>query len=222
MAGNLWWLIHKDLISEWRARRAWPAMLVLGAVVAVLVSLQLDSLPHQKERVVGGLLWLAIFFAGMIAVDRSFAAERENSCWEGLTTYPLSPTAIFVAKLFVNIIALATVQAVLIPLFVVLSDVPLLESPAALLLVAALGNIGIAAVGTLLSALAARIGRDNLLVILVLPLVIPVLVTAAEASRLLVEQDFGPSWWHSVQLLAAFGIIFVTAGAVLFEFVMEE
>jgi heme exporter protein B len=194
VAGNLWWLIHKDLISEWRARRAWPAMLVLGAVVAVLVSLQLDALPHQKERIVGGLLWLAIFFAGMIAVDRSFAAERENGCWEGLTTYPLSPTAIFVAKLFVNIIALATVQAVLIPLFVVLSDVPLLGSPAALLLVAALGNIGIAAVGTLLSALAARIGRDNLLVILVLPLVIPVLVTAAEASRLLVEQDFGPSW----------------------------
>ena len=222
MAGNLWWLIHKDLISEWRDRRTWPAMLVLGAVVAVLVSLQLDSLPQQKERVVGGLLWLAIFFAGMIAIDRSFAAERENGCWEGLTTYPLSPTAIFVAKLFANIIALATVQAVLIPLFVVLSDVPLLASPAALLLVAALGNIGIAAVGTLLSALAARIGRDNLLVILVLPLVIPVLVAAAEASRLLVAQDFGPSWWHSIQLLAAFGIIFVTAGAVLFEFVVEE
>ena len=154
-------------------RRAWPAMLVLGAVVAVLVSLQLEALPHEKQRVVGGLLWLAIFFAGMIAVDRSFAAERENGCWEGLTAYPLSPTAIFVAKLIVNILALAAVQAVLIPLFVMLSDVPLLASPAALCLVAALGNIGIAAVGTLVSAVAVRIGRDNLLVILVLPLVIP-------------------------------------------------
>ncbi len=190
MNGNLWWLINKDLISEWRARRAWPAMLVLGALVAVFVSLQLDTLPHEKHRVVGGLLWLAIFFAGMIAVDRSFAAERENGCWEGLTTYPLSATAIFVAKLIVNSIALATVQAVIIPLFVILSDVPLLASPAALCLVAALGNIGIAAVGTLVSAVAARIGRDNLLVILVLPLVIPVLVTAAEASRLLAEGRF--------------------------------
>ena len=75
---NLWWMIHKDLISEWRACRAWPAMMVLGAVVALLVSLQMDLLPHHRQRVVGCLLWLAIFFSGMIAVDRSFAGEREN------------------------------------------------------------------------------------------------------------------------------------------------
>jgi heme exporter protein B len=222
LAGNVWWLIHKDLVSEWRARRAWPAMLVLGAVVAVLVSLQLEWLPHEKPRVAGGLLWLAIFFAGMIAVDRSFAAEREEGCWEGLTMYPLSPTAIYLAKLFVNMISLAAVQVVLIPLFGALCDVPLLASPAALLLVAALGNIGIASVGTLLSAVAARVARENLLVILVLPLVIPVLVAAAEASRLLTERDFGGSWWQWIQLLAAFGVIYVTAGIVLFEFVMEE
>ena len=222
MAGNLWWLIHKDLVSEWRARRAWPAMLVLGAVVAVLVSLQLEWLPHQKPRVAGGLLWLAIFFAGMIAVDRSFAAEREEGCWEGLTMYPLSPTAVYLAKLCVNMMALATVQAVLIPLFGILCDVPLLASPAALLLVAALGNIGIAAVGTLPSAVAARIARENLLVILVLPLIIPVLIAAAEASQLLTAGDLGATWWQWVQLLAAFGVIYVTAGIVLFEFVMEE
>ena len=197
-------------------------MLVLGAIVAVLVSLQLDAQPYENQRVVGGLLWLAIFFAGMIAVDQSFAAERENGCWEGLTTYPLSATAIFVAKLIVNSIALAAVQAVVIPLFTILTDVPLLASPGAVCIVAALGNIGIAAVGTLVSAAAARIDRDNLLVILVLPLVIPVLVTAAEASRLLAAGDFGPSWWYAIQLLAAFDVIFVTAGAVLFEFVMED
>ena len=100
---------------------------------------------------------------------------------------------IFVAKFIVNVIALATVQAVVIPLFGILSDVPLLASPAALLLVAAWGNMGIAAVGTLFSAVAARIGRDNLLVILVLPLVIPVLITAAEASRLLAAARLRPA-----------------------------
>jgi heme exporter protein B len=222
LTGNLWWLINKDLVTEWRARRAWPAMLVLGAIVAVLVSLQLDTLADEKQRVVGGLLWLAIFFAGMIAVDRSFTAERENSCWEGLTAYPLSATTLFAAKFIVNVIALAVVQAVVIPLFVILSGVPLLAAPAAMCLVAALGNIGIAAVGTLVSAVAARIARDNLLVILVLPLVVPVLVTAAEATRLLAALDFGPPWRHAIQLLAAFDVIFVTAGIMLFEFVMED
>lgn len=222
VTGNLWWLIHKDLLAEWRARRAWPVMLVLGAVVAVLMSLQLDWLPHHKPRVACGLYWLAVFFAGMLAVDRSFAAEREENCWEALTLYPLSPTTLFFAKLIVNSLALATVQAVLIPLFGVFCDVPWLSAPTALLLIMACGNVGLSAVGTLLSAVAARIGRDNLLVILVLPLVVPVLVAAAEASQLLVTADLDGNWWRWFELLAAFSVVYVTAGAVLMEFVLEE
>ena len=155
MTGNLWWLIHKDLIAEWRARRVWPVMLVLGAVVSVLISLQLDWLPHHKPRVACSLFWLAVFFAGMLAVDRSFAAEREENCWEALTLYPLSPTTIYFAKLIVNSLALSAVQIVLIPLFGALCDMPWLASPAALLLIVACGNVGIAAVGTLVSAVAA-------------------------------------------------------------------
>ena len=222
MTGNLWWLIHKDLIAEWRARRVWPVMLVLGAVVSVLISLQLDWLPHHKPRVACSLFWLAVFFAGMLAVDRSFAAEREENCWEALTLYPLSPTTIYFAKLIVNSLALSAVQIVLIPLFGALCDMPWLASPAALLLIVVCGNVGIAAVGTLVSAVAARIGHDNLLVILVLPLVVPVLVAAAEASQILVTVDSGDDWWHWFELLAAFSVVYVTAGAVLMEFVLEE
>jgi heme exporter protein B len=83
VAAKLWWIIHKDLVSECRARRVWPAMLMFGMVVALVFSFQMDLLPDQKRRIVGGLLWLAIFFAGMLAVDRSFASEREEGCWEG-------------------------------------------------------------------------------------------------------------------------------------------
>ncbi len=222
MAARLWWIIHKDLIAEWRARRAWPAMVVLGAVVALLVSLQMDLLPNQQQRIVGGLLWLAIFFSGMIAVDRSFAAERENDAWTGLLLYPVSPSGIYCAKLVVNVIALAVAQVVLIPLFMVLSNISLLAHPFAVFTVALLGNIGIAAVGTLLSALAAGMRRGNLVVILVLPMVIPVLIAAAEATRLVAEGQVGAAWWQWTELLGAFCIIFVTAGLVLFEFVIEE
>ncbi len=223
MAAKLWWMISKDLVSEWRARRAWPAMLLLGMVVALVFSLQMDLPADQKPRIVGSLLWLAIFFAGMLALDRSFAAEREDGCWEGLLLYPVSPAMVYLAKLAVNIVALAAVQCVLVPLFVALADVPLLARPWPLVAVAVLGNVGIAAVGTLVSALAAGIRHSaNLSVLLVLPLVIPVVLAAAEATRLIAQDDLGAEWWRWMQLLAAFAVVFTTAGTVLFEFVAEE
>jgi heme exporter protein B len=216
-------MIHKDLVSECRAHRVWPAMLLLGTVVAMVFGIQMDLLPDQKSRLVGSLLWLAIFFAGMLAVDRSFASEREDGCWEGLLLYPVSPANIYLAKLIVNGIAVAALECVLVPLFAVLSDVPLLARPGPMLLVALLGNLGLSALGTLLSALASGIRHGgNLLAILVLPLAAPVVLAGAEATRRLVEGDLGAPWWRWVQLLGAFAVIFVTAGIVLFDFVIED
>ena len=48
MAAQIWWMIHKDLVLEWRSRRAWPAMILLGIVVAVVFSLQID-LPFEYK-----------------------------------------------------------------------------------------------------------------------------------------------------------------------------
>jgi heme exporter protein B len=223
MTAKLWCIISKDLLSECRARRVWPAMLLLGIVVALTFAGQMDLPPEQQRHVAGGLLWLAIFFAGMIALDRSFASEREDGCWEGLRLYPVSTSTIYLAKLAVNVVALAALQCVLVPLFVVLSGVPLLAHPAATVLVALLGNLALAAVGTLLSALAAGIRQSAyLLPLLVLPMAVPVVLGAAEATRLAAEGDFGPEWWRWIQLLAAFAVLFVTVGMVLFDFVVED
>jgi len=220
---GLWWIIHKDLTSEFRARRAWPTMLLLGAIVGLVFSLHMDLLPHQKQRLVGGLLWLAIFFGGVTAIDRSFASEHEDGCWDGLRLFPVSPVTVYWAKMLVNALAVAVLQCLLFPLFFVLSDLPLTAHPGQLLLIAALGNLGIVAVGTFVSALGASLGRGgNLLVLLVLPLVIPVLLAAAEATRLLIEGRADEAWWRWIQLLGAFVIVFTTAGTLLFEYAVEE
>jgi heme exporter protein B len=159
----------------------------------------------------------------MLTLDRSFAAEREEGCWEGLLQYPISPATVFLGKLAVNVIALAVLQGLLILSFVVFCDVPLLAHPWPLLLTALLGNLGMASVGTLVSALASGIRHGaNLSVLLVLPMVIPVVLAAAEATRLMVADDLGASYWRWVQLLGAFATIFVTAGIVLFDYVIED
>jgi len=223
VAAQLWWIVHKDLVSECRTWRVWPAMLLFGLVVAFVFGVQADLPPDQRPQIAGGLLWLAIFFAGMQAVDHSCGAEREEGCWDGLMLYPIGAAAIYLAKLAVNAIALAALECLLIPAFAALADVPLMSHPGAMLLVALLGNVGICAVGTLLSGLVAGVRHGgSLLVLIVLPLVIPVVLAAAEATRLAAEGQLGPEWWRWVHLLAAFAAIFVTAGATLFDFVIRD
>lgn len=223
MLANIGWIVHKDLVTEFRARRVWPTMLLLGIVVAMVFCLHAESLSSQKHQIVGGLLWLAIFFAGMSAIDRSFASERVEGCWEGLKLYPLSPTTVYLAKMLVNALALAVLQCLLIPLFFAFAGLNLLAHPWSLLLIAVLGNLGIAAVGTLLSALATGVRNGgSVLMLLVLPLVIPILLAAAESTRLLVENQINDAWWRWVQLLAALAVIFVTAGTVLYEHAIED
>jgi heme exporter protein B len=223
VAARLWWLIHKDLVSEYRARRAWPAMLLLGVVVAVVFSVQIQLLPDQKRQIGGALLWLAIFFGGSVAIDRSCSCEKTDGCWNGLLAYSVSPTLIYWSKFLVNALALAVLECLLIPAFAALSGVELLRPLWAISLVAVLADLGFSAVGTLLSALSSGIGQGGqLLVLLVLPLVIPVVLAAAESTRLIAVGQIGDDWWRWMQLLGAFAVIYVTAGTVLFEFVIED
>jgi heme exporter protein B len=218
-----WWIVHKDLVSEFRSRRVWPAMLLLGMVVALVFSLQVELLPEHKQQLVGGLLWLAVFFAGTLVFDRSFAAEREEGCWDGMRLLPISSGTVFLAKLTVNLLALAALEGLLIPLFFLLSDVPLAARAGPLALIGAFASPGLAAVGTLVSGLATGGGKGGqLLVLVVLPLAIPVLLAAAECTRLTVENRIDDAWWRWLQLEGAFSVVFVTAGALLFEYAIED
>ena len=154
---QFWWIIHKDLTSEIRTGRVWPPLCLYSLLVAAVFSFQMDLLPDQRGHIAGSLLWLATFFAGMLCMDRTFIAEREDGCWHALRLYPVSPTAIYFAKLAVNIITLSVMQVVLIALLVMISDLPLANHPWMMLGVAALGNLGMAAVGTLFT----RSGFNN-------------------------------------------------------------
>jgi len=220
---QFWWIIHKDLRSEIKTGRVWPPLCLYGLLVAAVFSYQMDLLPDQRGRIAGSLLWLATFFAGMLIMDRTFVDEREDGCWHALRLYPLSSTTIYFAKLTVNIISLAVMQLVLIALLAVISDLPLLRHPWMTFSVAALGNLGLAAVGTLLSALGLNMRRNNgLLSLLVLPVVIPVMIAATQITQMLCEDNLGGLYWQWMQLLTVFDVIFIAAGAVLIDFVVEE
>jgi ABC-type transport system involved in cytochrome c biogenesis permease component len=104
-------------------------------------------------------------------VDRSLAGEREEGCWKSLLLYPVSPTMVFFAKVAVTAIALLVLECVLVPAFIVFSNVPLLRHPLGFATVALLANLGYGSVGVVTSALTAQLSnRNNLLPLVLLPL----------------------------------------------------
>ncbi len=221
-ARTWWWLVHKDLLRELRAPRAWPAMLLLALALAMVINVQIDLPQDQHRELAGGMFWLAAFFAGTVALDRSFWGEHEQASWQGLLLYPVGPGTVFLAKLTANIVALCALDVVLVPAFTLLSGVSLLVQPGAFLVTALLANLGFSAAGTLVSALTSGLAqRHGLLVLLLLPLVLPVVLGAVQGTRAMLVGDLS-SWWRWVQLLGCFAALFVALGTLVFEHIVED
>jgi len=220
---TMWWQIEKDLLRELRMARTWPAMLLLGLVLAALSSMQVVVPAQHKAGVSGGLYWLTLFFAGSIALERSLASERENGCLQSLLLYPIAPSNVYLAKVISNYLSVCLLAIALIIAFCVLSDARLLSRPLPFLGVLLLANLGFAAAGTLLSGLTSGMSqRTYLLALLTLPLLAPVVVGASEATRLLLTSQITAQWWRWIHLLIAFDVLFVVAGVLMFEFAIEE
>jgi heme exporter protein B len=220
---HFWWLIRKDLTLEMRTGSVWPPMCLMGLLVTALLSFQIQLPAEQLRNIAGSLLWLATFFVAMPAIERTFAVEREEGCWHALRLYPVNPTLFYLAKLAGNLLTLLVAQVALIGLFIIFLDYPIYDRPGAILTVALLGDLSLAAVGTLFSAFSLGLRRNvGLVTLVILPVTIPVVVAAAEATRLLVEDPLPAAWWHWVRLLGVFSVIFVTAGVVLIDYLVEE
>ena len=125
--GQWWFLVRKDLQREYRSRAAWPSMALLGLLMLMAIEMQLDLPAALSRQVAGGMLWLAIFFGGAVPIERSFSSEQADGCWDALRMYPVEGATLYLAKFAFNFISLAILSCVLLPMYVVLTDAPLLK-----------------------------------------------------------------------------------------------
>ena len=214
-------ILAKDLRIEIRGREGILSVLVLGLLVLLLFQLAVDE--GSTPGAAAAALWLELVLAGTVGVQRSFLLERENLCLHGLVTAPVDPSAIFLAKLAGTVVQLAALQLVSLPLVAVFFNVSVTARPGSLVLVCLLGNVGFAAVTTLFAAIAVRVrAREVMLPLLVLPLVAPLLIGSVQASARLIAGEPLASVASWVQVIAAFDVVFVVAGWLLFEQVIRE
>lgn len=217
------WLLRKDLLLELRRRESLLAMFFFGTLLLFIFHFALDIEPAKAAEMAPGLLWLAVIFCGTLGLMQLFQPERENRCLEALLLAPIDRATIFLSKAVFNLILMVLLEIVVFPLFWVLFNLTAWDRLPFVFLYSLLGTIGFCVLGTLFSALTlgAR-GREILLPLLLLPLMIPViLATIRGMETILRAGDFSESlpWLH---LLIGFDVIFATAGILVFEWVVES
>jgi len=215
-------ILAKDLRIEWRTREGLSSVFVLGVLLVVVLTVAHDPSPETAPTLAPGVLWAAFVLTGLLGVQRAFVLERENDCLAGLLTAPLDPAAIYAGKLASNVVLLAVTQAVVVPLTGLFLHLDLVPRLPALLLVCLLGNVGFASLATLFGALALRVrAREVMLPLLLLPLLVPLLIGAVQATRAILVGGLAAAS-SGLGVLAAFDVIFTVAGWLLFAYVVRD
>lgn len=225
-AGNYFGAVRavawKDLAAELRSRELLSAMLIFALLVILIFNFALELDRTARETVTAGVLWVTFAFAGTLGLNRSMAIEKDRGCLDGLLLAPVDRSAIYFGKALSNLAFMLIVEVIVLPVYFILYNPRNFFNPG-FLGVILLGSIGYVAVGTLLSTMAVQTRtRDVLLPILLFPLVIPVLVSAVQASKGFLSGlpiDEIVPW---LNLLVVYDVIFIAAAFMFFDYVVEE
>ena len=208
--GDVAALARKDLRLEVRARDTLPAMALF--VVATLVVFHFALPATASGDAAYGLLWVAIVFTALLGLARAWVPEQEHGVLDGLVLAPCDRSAIWLGKTLATLAFLLAAQVIALPVFV-LFFAPLDATALAGVLLA---NIGICAVGSLMSAMAAAgRARELLLPLLLLPLAIPLVVGGVGAA-------ISPDGGRFLLFLALYDAVFAVLSWASFEYVVTE
>ena len=217
------WVVWKDLISELRSRETLSSMLFFALIVIFVFSFSFSMDQDAARELIAGIIWVAFAFTGIIGLGKSFSAELQNDCLEYLQGSPASKGAIYLGKMFSNLLFMLVVEVLLFPLFILFFNLDVVEEIGLLLLIFFLATLGLSAVGTLFSALTVQIrAREVMLPVLLLPLAIPVMIAAVEATRGALNSDPFSLYSQWLELLAIFNVIFTVASFWLFELILDS
>jgi heme exporter protein B len=219
-----WIVFRKDVVIEARSRETLATTLFFALSTVLVFAFALVREGRVVADAAAGILWIAIAFAGTLALGRTFERERYTDTLRALMLAPAPRAAVYVGKLLAVFALILAAEIVLVPLVAFLFDAALLQRPVLGCLLLMAGTLGFAAVGTLFAAmLVGARSRDALLPVLLYPITIPVIIAGVRGTAALaqpVPDEPMATFW--LMLLAAFDTVFVTLALWVFEPLMTE
>ena len=216
-------IARKDALAELRGRHATVSTLFFAGLVLLLFGVALGPDQARLAEAAPGLLWLAIVFAGVLALGRLHQVEAEDGALEQLSLYPIPRRAIYLGKALAGFVAMLTTGVLLLGAAAILYQLDPVPGLTTLAVVLALGTLGVAAVGTFHAGVTVRLRmREAMLPLLMLPVLAPLLLAAVKATQ--IALGIGPQGdlWAWLQLLVAFDAVMLVAGAATYGYLLEE
>jgi heme exporter protein B len=214
-------ILAKELALEWRSKETLSAMLVFALLVLVIFNFAFELQGLDMNVMAPGILWVAFCFSGVLGLGRSFARERDKGSLEGMLLAPVDRGAIFLGKATANFLFIVVMEAVTLPLTVILFNVAFEWFP--LVGYILLGTVGFAAVGTLLAAIAASTRmQEVMLPVLLFPVLIPLLVASVKITQGALQKLPLAEYQGWLNVLVAYDAVFLVVAYLVFEFVVDE
>lgn len=214
-------IVRKDLRVELHSRELISSMGLFALLSILIFSFALELERTAREEAIIGVLWVTIVFASTIGLNRSMSMEREQANLEAMLLAPIDRSTIFFGKFIGNLVFTLAVGLLLLPIMTILYNKALLQP----LLVATLllGTFGFCAIGTLLAAMTVQTrARESLLPIVMLPIALPVLLSAVKASTNILNGTPLDDWIAWLQILLVVDVVYMTVCYLLFSYVIEE
>lgn len=217
-------ILRKDFAIEVKSREILYTTLFFALSCVLVFAFALVRDGRAFEDVAAGILWIAIAFAGTLALGRTFERERYGETLRALLLAPAPRPAIYVGKLLGIVALLVVAEIILVPLVALLFQAALFARPLLLAALLLTGTIGFASVGTLFAAMLLRSRtRDVMLPILLYPITVPVIIAGVRGtSALLQPVPDEPAAVMWIALLLCFDVVFVTLALWTFEPLMTE
>ena len=181
-------ILIKDLLLEFRTKDILVSMLLFGLLVIVIFNFAIDPTPRMIATVAPGILWVSFTFGGVLGLNRSFGLEKDRGNLHGLMLAPVSRDALYFGKMLGNLAFMLMVEAIVYPVFAIIFNLPLWIPE--LIPIILLATVAISAVGTIFSAMAVNTrSREVMLPALFLPVIVPVIIGAVEATGMLLASE---------------------------------
>ena len=211
--------LRKDLRLEWRSKDAANSMLFFALLVVVVFAFAFDPLAEESRLIAGGIAWVALLFATIVALNQSWTRELRNGVLDALRLAPAAPNALFLGKVIANFIFVGVIEALITPVFVVFYNLRIVGSGWQLLLVAALGTWALVVNGTFFAALSIRTrNRELMLPLILFPISLPALLSMVMATTNILTGERAPFDW--IKLLTVYDIVFTIVSLLLFETIL--
>lgn len=215
--GQVKFLIHKEIVLEWRSKYA-----LNGILLYVVSTIFVCYLSFKQINPVtwNALFWIIMLFASVNAISKSFSQESRG---RQLYYYTLaSARAVILSKIIYNVLLMLLLSTIAIGFYTLVFSNPI-GDPLFYFLSVIIGSVSFACVFTMISGISSKAGNSGaLMAVLSFPVIIPLLIVLIKFSKNAMDGLDRSVSYNEIGVLLAINLIVVTGSILLFPFLWKD